>query len=720
MLGGYRLARPPKCPKLMYQLMAECWAEKPEERPTFAAIDQRFKQWRLDDQQRRNSQSWTQFGEEDAFLAYMASGQRPTTTTLGMTTASSLGSTLPSPSAGSQALLAQAASLQDPMSEPGTPGLAPPGAGPGPWPPSADLPPAGDPAVAPNLANAIPPAALEAMMALLGPAQPAALPPGVQPRGGGASGSSGGGSSRPSQAQYGAVPPRRTSTGVSSKSDSAADLSFSEDPIIDPCNSFSTCSTMAGTSIVLTAGALAGCAWLLQLERALWSALSPGACVLRAGLLHGALLARPRSRPGRAWPSPALITLITPAPAPAPPRRDQQAAAAAVQQERDAHLAEGSWSTGAAPPQAAIVASGRPDARRSADSGISYTADGFSYASNVPGDTGPLAGQLSLPGPRRSAAQAAAQGQGQLPPPGPPSRQGSSAGVTLGGDPIAPGSRGGSSRGLQAGAGVRTPQSSVEVPVVPAASAPAMQAASSSSDDYSDEDSDARQGQLHQHHQQQQHHHQQQGQLEAAVPAVPPDLAQLRSHSNSRRRPSALLPPTPEHAAAQHAAAPSLARSSTGSSPPYMAIHTAIFAQQSVANGGPSALELSQQQAAAAAALQRQLPGADSPLWAAQLPHGQYAYLGSAPPPGCAARPAPHAPRPPRARLLQAARRTHSLAPPRLPCAWPSLHLAHAARAARPPAAPARPRPAGTCRWPTCRSWPRSRRRSSASARRRA
>jgi hypothetical protein len=235
----------------MYQLMAECWAEKPEQRPTFAAIEQRFRQWRLDDQQRRNSQSWTQLGEEESLMGYLASGQRPTNTTLGMTTASSLGSTLPSPSMGSQALLAQAqlAALEQ-LSEPGTPGPPPISTGRT----SLDLPPAGDPAVAPTMASAVPAAALEAMMQLLGPAQPT---PGSRPRSGGGGGWGGGGQQqRPSQC--GAAPPGRSNTGISNKSDSAADLSFSEDPIIDPCNSFSTCSTMVGNSVVGSSGTLAG------------------------------------------------------------------------------------------------------------------------------------------------------------------------------------------------------------------------------------------------------------------------------------------------------------------------------------------------------------------------------------------------------------------------------------------------------------------------------
>jgi hypothetical protein len=34
-LSGHRLAKPPKCPDEVYEVMLSCWKEKPEDRPTF-------------------------------------------------------------------------------------------------------------------------------------------------------------------------------------------------------------------------------------------------------------------------------------------------------------------------------------------------------------------------------------------------------------------------------------------------------------------------------------------------------------------------------------------------------------------------------------------------------------------------------------------------------------------------------------------------------------
>ncbi|XP_070542318.1 uncharacterized protein [Ptychodera flava] len=41
---GYRMARPDDCPQSMYQIMTRCWAENPEERPTFTDLIQDFNQ----------------------------------------------------------------------------------------------------------------------------------------------------------------------------------------------------------------------------------------------------------------------------------------------------------------------------------------------------------------------------------------------------------------------------------------------------------------------------------------------------------------------------------------------------------------------------------------------------------------------------------------------------------------------------------------------------
>ncbi|XP_071334560.1 tyrosine-protein kinase FRK [Trachinotus anak] len=41
---GYRMARPPNCPKVMYDIMMECWKENEQDRPTFETL-----QWKLED-----------------------------------------------------------------------------------------------------------------------------------------------------------------------------------------------------------------------------------------------------------------------------------------------------------------------------------------------------------------------------------------------------------------------------------------------------------------------------------------------------------------------------------------------------------------------------------------------------------------------------------------------------------------------------------------------
>lgn len=44
--GGGRLPRPQRCPRQLYDLMLECWANDPAARPHFAAISERFRNWR--------------------------------------------------------------------------------------------------------------------------------------------------------------------------------------------------------------------------------------------------------------------------------------------------------------------------------------------------------------------------------------------------------------------------------------------------------------------------------------------------------------------------------------------------------------------------------------------------------------------------------------------------------------------------------------------------
>lgn len=41
---GYRMPCPPSCPKVMYDLMMDCWKENAHERPTFETL-----QWKLED-----------------------------------------------------------------------------------------------------------------------------------------------------------------------------------------------------------------------------------------------------------------------------------------------------------------------------------------------------------------------------------------------------------------------------------------------------------------------------------------------------------------------------------------------------------------------------------------------------------------------------------------------------------------------------------------------
>lgn len=38
------MSRPPQCPKVMYDIMMECWKDRPAERPTFETL-----QWKLED-----------------------------------------------------------------------------------------------------------------------------------------------------------------------------------------------------------------------------------------------------------------------------------------------------------------------------------------------------------------------------------------------------------------------------------------------------------------------------------------------------------------------------------------------------------------------------------------------------------------------------------------------------------------------------------------------
>ncbi|CAB1418331.1 unnamed protein product [Pleuronectes platessa] len=41
---GYRMQCPPHCPKVMYDIMMDCWKENEQDRPTFETL-----QWRLED-----------------------------------------------------------------------------------------------------------------------------------------------------------------------------------------------------------------------------------------------------------------------------------------------------------------------------------------------------------------------------------------------------------------------------------------------------------------------------------------------------------------------------------------------------------------------------------------------------------------------------------------------------------------------------------------------
>ncbi|XP_019714731.1 tyrosine-protein kinase SRK2 [Hippocampus comes] len=41
---GYRMSRPPKCPKIMYDIMMDCWNENEQDRPTFETL-----QWKLEE-----------------------------------------------------------------------------------------------------------------------------------------------------------------------------------------------------------------------------------------------------------------------------------------------------------------------------------------------------------------------------------------------------------------------------------------------------------------------------------------------------------------------------------------------------------------------------------------------------------------------------------------------------------------------------------------------
>ncbi|XP_034017985.1 tyrosine-protein kinase SRK2 [Thalassophryne amazonica] len=43
-LQGYRMPNPPNCPKMMYDIMLDCWKENEQERPTFETL-----QWKLED-----------------------------------------------------------------------------------------------------------------------------------------------------------------------------------------------------------------------------------------------------------------------------------------------------------------------------------------------------------------------------------------------------------------------------------------------------------------------------------------------------------------------------------------------------------------------------------------------------------------------------------------------------------------------------------------------
>lgn len=41
---GYRMTCPPNCPKVMYDIMIDCWKEDEQDRPTFETL-----QWKLED-----------------------------------------------------------------------------------------------------------------------------------------------------------------------------------------------------------------------------------------------------------------------------------------------------------------------------------------------------------------------------------------------------------------------------------------------------------------------------------------------------------------------------------------------------------------------------------------------------------------------------------------------------------------------------------------------
>lgn len=41
---GYRMPNPPSCPKIMYDIMMDCWKENEQDRPTFETL-----QWKLED-----------------------------------------------------------------------------------------------------------------------------------------------------------------------------------------------------------------------------------------------------------------------------------------------------------------------------------------------------------------------------------------------------------------------------------------------------------------------------------------------------------------------------------------------------------------------------------------------------------------------------------------------------------------------------------------------
>jgi hypothetical protein len=41
-IDGYRLSQPKQCPPEIYEIMVDCWQEKPDKRPTFLDIFQRL------------------------------------------------------------------------------------------------------------------------------------------------------------------------------------------------------------------------------------------------------------------------------------------------------------------------------------------------------------------------------------------------------------------------------------------------------------------------------------------------------------------------------------------------------------------------------------------------------------------------------------------------------------------------------------------------------